>query len=327
MSRFLVTGATGFIGSYLVEALTKLDHDVIAVDIGLQPESASRAKRLTKNAHITLAEVDLTDQVAVSRLPAVDGVYHLAALNGTQNFYTRPFSTLRNSSTPTVNLLERYRAEDLRFFFYAGSSESYAATIQTFSWPLPTSEEVVLTAGHPTETRYSYAVAKTLGEFACFAAQVESGIPVVIGRLHNPYGPNMGLNHVIPDFVSRGVEGRFELHGARQTRSFIYIEDAVNAIIALSQVAIGKIVNIGTQDEIEMIALARKIMNLAGWKGQIEEYPSPPNSVDRRVPDTGLLRSLMDTSGFRSLDEGLYHTVNSMLGVQQDADAGLAGTK
>ncbi|PZR02874.1 MAG: epimerase [Archangium gephyra] len=313
---YLVTGAVGFLGAHLTRLLSSQGHRVVAVDLGLQPDAEAQCARIESLPGVRLVLGDLADPSFVAELPAVDGVYHLAALNGTANFYSRPWDTVWHSTIPTLLLLEHFARLGTGFFFYAGSSEAYAGTVTTFGWPVPTAENVPLSIQDPRELRWSYGGAKLHGEIASFAAAAQLGLPVVVGRFHNAYGPHMGVHHVIPDFIERGRRGVFELHGARQTRSFIYVDDAVRAMTVVAEHALGEVVNIGSPDEVVIADLAQIIMRQAGWRGEIVEHPAPSGSVERRAPDVTRLSELMDVAEFVSLDEGISRTLPSYL----DAD-------
>lgn len=307
--KYLVTGALGFLGSHLACNLATEGHDVVAVDIGLHPTASLQLSRLREFGNIQIVSVDLNDAEEVARLPDVDGVYHLAALNGTQKFYEQPWQVLKHSTVPTINLLEEYGRRGVGFFFYAGSSEAYAGTITRFAWQVPTTEIVPLTIDDPKQLRWSYGGSKLHGEIACFAASAELGIPVSVGRFHNAYGPFMGNHHVIPDFIERAKNGVFELFGSTNTRSFIYIDDAIESVKVVARKSIGDIVNIGSPTEVSMHDMATVMMEVAGWSGEIVAHNAPPGSVLRRAPDIAKLSTLMDTTQFVPLREGLRRTL------------------
>ena len=308
---YLVTGAAGFIGNHLARYLASQGHRVVCVDVELH-ENRDRMTELLKVPGIEYWRADLTDPANVAQLPQVYGVYHMAALNGTQNFYSQPFATMKHSTVPTILLLEHYAQWPLDFFFYAGSSESYASVVTRFGWEIPTGEDVPLGITDSRELRWSYGVSKIHGEVACFTAAAELGVPAVVGRFHNVYGPEMGTHHVIPDFIERGEKGVYSLYGATQTRSFIYIDDAVRAVVAVAENAVGEVVNIGSPDEVSMIDLAQTIMDQAGWAGQIEQFDAPSNSVERRAPKVERLGELIDTQGFVPLSEGIHRVLVSL---------------
>ncbi len=309
---YLVTGAAGFIGNHLTRLLSSQGHRVVAVDIELHDNAAAQVAALKALPGVEYLHADLTDPAAVAALPAVDGVYHLAALNGTQHFYSSPFATLKHSTLPTIFLLEHYAQFPIKFFFYAGSSEAYASMVTKFGWEIPTSEEVPLGITDSREIRWSYGASKLHGEVALFAAAAELGVPAVVGRFHNAYGPDMGLHHVIPDFIERGQKGVFSLYGSTQTRSFIYIDDAVLAVTEVANQAVGRVVNIGSPHEVSMLELAEVIMSEAGWQGEVEQFDPPANSVERRAPNVAALRELMSTDDFVPLREGVRRVLLSL---------------
>jgi nucleoside-diphosphate-sugar epimerase len=307
--KYLVTGAQGFLGSHLACNLASECHDVVAVDIGLHPSAPVQRDRLRRFPNIEFIEADLNDSAAVADLPDVDGIYHLAALNGTQKFYEQPWQVLKHSTIPTLNLLEEYARRGVDFFFYAGSSEAYAGTITQFGWDVPTDDSVALTIEDPKQLRWSYGGSKLHGEIACFAAAAELDIAVSVGRFHNAYGPYMGNHHVIPDFIERAKQGKYELFGSENTRSFIYIDDAISAVKVVAQRALGDVVNIGSPTEVSVLDMAKLLMEVAGWKGDITTHSAPPGSVLRRAPKITKLEALMDTSSFVPLREGLRRTL------------------
>lgn len=313
MSKYLVSGAGGFIGYYLTKKLSDVGHAVVAVDVELQVGSESRLVEFDALDNVQVLRGDLTNENFVASLPDVDGVYHLAALNGTQKFYSDPWKVVRHSTVPTLTLLERYGREPIEFFFYAGSSEAYASSITKFGWEVPTSENVPLGIQDPREVRWSYGGSKLHGEIAVFAAAVELGTPAVVGRFHNAYGPNMGIHHVIPDFIERGKNGVFELYGANNTRSFIYIDDAIDSVIAVAKNAVGEVVNIGSPNEITMIDLANVIMEEAGWVGDVKHFDAPVGSVLRRAPNISRLAEILPVEQFIGLNEGIKRTLPSYL--------------
>ena len=137
-------------------------------------------------------------------------------------------------------------------------------------------------------------------------------MPFTSIRFHNVYGPRMGDKHVIPDFVQRLNRGVYALYGHEDTRSFLYIEDAVDATLALarSERASNQIVNVGSSHEIQMRSLGEMMMHAAGITAPIELHPSPKGSVRRRVPELSKLRELINFEPRWSLERGLAETVS-----------------
>jgi nucleoside-diphosphate-sugar epimerase len=315
--RALVTGAAGFIGYHLAQHLLRRGDTVVLVDNFSRGEIDTLYRQLMQHPRATPLALDLADPAAVQALPDdVDMVFHMAALNGTQNFYERPLEVLRCSTLPTFTLLDRYRDARLARFVYAGSGESYAATVTKFGWPVPTAEDVPLCIDDPFNPRWSYAISKMHGEVLTIQGCRQLGLPFTVVRFHNVYGPRMGDKHVVPDFLNRARDGVFALYGHTDTRSMIYIDDAVAATIALAETpeAAGEVVNVGGTEEIGMAELGRRIMRVCGFAGDIALHPSPRGSVARRAPDVSKLRRLTGLAETVTLDEGIARTASFYLG-------------
>ncbi|MBA3454745.1 MAG: NAD-dependent epimerase/dehydratase family protein [Deltaproteobacteria bacterium] len=316
MSTSIITGAAGFIGYALAHRLAQdPEHQLILIDNFLRGEDDKAYAALGERSNVTLLKIDLSAPDAIERLPdvAVDFVFHLAALNGTQNFYERPYEVLKHSTVPTFSLVEKYvTSNKVRSrFLYAGSSEAYASTVTRFNWPVPTAEDVPLSIEDPTNARWSYGVSKLHGEVLTCVACKQFGVPFTAIRYHNVYGPRMGDKHVIPDFVHRMNDQVYSLYGHEDTRSFLYIEDAVAATIQLAKApaAADQIVNVGSTEEVTIAKLGEMMMRVAGIRAPIELFPSPQGSVKRRAPDVAKLRSITGFEPAWTLERGLAETV------------------
>jgi UDP-glucose 4-epimerase len=313
MLKILVTGAAGFLGFHLSRALAQRpDHEIICADNFVRGEFDAHYRELIKRPNVTGVKCDLADAGEVASLPGdIDVVYHLAALNGTQNFYERPLDVIRCCTLPTLFLVDKYGGTGkVKRFVYAGTSESYATTVTRFGWPVPTAEDVPLSIDDIFNPRWSYAGSKLHGEIAAAQGGRAYRMPVSIIRYHNAYGPRMGDKHVIPDFYMRARAGSFELFGYEDTRSFMYVDDSVRAtiLVAEAEACADQIINIGSEHEIKILDLGRMMMKALGYEGEIKLHPSPAGSVKRRAPNVVKLKTL---TGFRetmSLEEGLRRT-------------------
>ncbi len=318
MARILVSGAAGFIGFHLARRLAeRTDHHVICVDNFARGARDKPFSALVAQPNVTFVEADLCNETAVKALPMdVDYVYHLAALNGTQNFYERPLDVIRSSTLPTLFLADHYsKAKTLKRFIYAATSEAYASTVTRFGWPVPTAEDVPLSIDDVTNPRWSYAASKMHGEIVTAQAGVARAMPYSIIRYHNAYGPRMGDRHVIPDFLERMRAGKYELFGYADTRSFLYIDDAVTATLAVgeTQGCENEIINIGGTEEITMLMLGERMLAVCGITADIIKHPSPAGSVKRRAPDVSKLARLTGFQAKVSLEVGLAATARYYL--------------
>jgi UDP-glucose 4-epimerase len=309
--KILVTGCGGFIGKYLLQRL--LQNESILV-YGVDRHEKLEALKLSgfipeqSNKRYFPLSIDLTKQTECLELPEVDYIYHLAAINGTSLFYKIPWEVFFNSSASTLNVIDRYKnSKQLKRFVYTSTSEVYASLVDGNPELCPTPEDVSVGFGDLMNPRWSYGGAKLAGEIALIAAGEQFKFPFSIIRFHNVYGPDMGLDHVIPDFISRGKKGQFELYGSENQRSFIYITDAVSATLRIAEidVALNRIIHVGTMEMISMKFLAQKIMSLAKWSGEITEFPAPIGSTMARCPDTTFLNSRVGYVPSVSLEEGL----------------------
>lgn len=314
----MVTGAAGFIGFALADKLSRQSGmNLIVVDNFVRGESDGAYAELCARSSVSPYQIDLTDAAQVAQLPdTCEVIFHLAALNGTQNFYERPYEVVRCSTLPTFHLLDRYGPTGkLKRFVYAGSSEAYSCTVKQFGWQVPTDETVPLSISDPSNRRWSYGASKLHGEILVTNACRQFDSEYTIIRYHNAYGPRMGDKHVVPDFLERMNHGKYELYGYEDTRSFIYIDDAVRATLALAEckAAANETVNVGSDNEMKILDLGQKILDLAGINAEIELHASPAGSVPRRSPDISKLRKLINFNEEWTLDRGLEETMKFYL--------------
>ena len=318
MTNVLITGAAGFIGFALADSLSKRgDTNVYVVDNFVRGESDAAYAELCSRDSVVAFNLDLTDSNAVRELPeSIDLILHMAALNGTQNFYERPYDVVRCSTLPTFHLLDRYGpASGLKRFVYAGSSEAYAGTVSRFDWPVPTAEDVPLCITDPSNLRWSYGGSKLHGEILVTAACHQYEKDYTIIRYHNAYGPRMGDKHVVPDFLERMKNGIYSLYGHSDTRSFIYIDDVVRATVMLAECAdaANETVNVGSETETKIVDIGKMLLELAGIDAEIELHDSPKGSVPRRAPDISKLKELVGYAEEISLADGLRRTMDYYL--------------
>ena len=307
----LVTGGNGFIGRNLVSELSN-DPNLEVISVDILHNSAN------PHNNVKYLICDLTNQNQVANLPEAHFIFHLAAINGTQRFYSEPWFVFYNSLMTTINLIDRFKeSKVVKRFVYTSSSEVYADRFSGREEGLLTQEDVAVGFTNVLNPRWSYGGAKLAGEIALNSAAVEHGLSFSILRYHNVYGPNMGLNHVIPDFVERGRRGIYQLFGGNNVRSFIHIKDAVAATIlaGFSEKSIGKIIHIGNESPVTMIELAKIIMNSSDWIGEIEINDAPDGSTNYRCPGTDFLRNELGFRAEYDLKAGIVHYLANDIGV------------
>jgi nucleoside-diphosphate-sugar epimerase len=307
--RVLITGVGGFIGFHLAMSLTKdPECQVIGVDNFQRGDFDEYIKVLEAKDNFELITGDLNSSEFVYLLPSkVDYVYHLATINGTQNFYSVPYDVAVSCVIPTWNLIEHFKHDKSVKFILAGTPESYASTIDAGYASIPTPESVLLSISSSLEPRWSYAAGKIFAEVLVSNANKQFGLNFLIVRFHNIYGPRMGPFHLIPDFLRRVQSKDFELYGGSDTRSFLFVSDAVSDLIALAENsnAINDIYNIGSNEEISVLDIAKRILAKLNSSSEIKIFPAPSGSVSRRSPDTSKIDKLLGNRPRILLDDGL----------------------
>ncbi len=306
--RHLLLGGAGFIGLHLARRLLADGHDVTVVD----DFSRGRHDPELDALGVPVISADLTDPASFAALPHdCEQVHLLAAVVGVRNVERDPARVVRINTLVVLNTLEWITAPQRLFF--ASTSETYAGGVASGIVPVPTPETVPLVVEDVTAPRFAYAVSKMLGEAAVVHTARAKGVPVVVGRFHNVYGPRMGADHVIPELSLRALrrEDPFVVYGTDQYRAFCYVDDAVDAVVRLTgtDAAAGRIVHIGDDTaETNIGELAELVLKIAGHAPVVESAPAPPGSVARRCPDLTLLRDLTGYTPRTSLDEGVRHT-------------------
>lgn len=285
--RILLTGHKGFIGSHYFELLKSQDNIIHAYDKSLGQ--------------------DLCDRVITKSAPVVDVVVHMAATNGTKLFYEIPTEVAFNNTIPTFNLIERYKGTDTKFVF-TSTCEIFNGAVDRGLHPVPTDENVPIMFEDIINPRWSYSIPKALGENLV----ANSGLPWLVIRYFNIYGPGQ-KDHFISEFVERVAAGDYYIKGD-DTRSFCYVEDAVNITDILIKNCQNEIVNVGRQEESQISDVARIIMDIMGVDpAKLEILPGPKGSAKRRCPDTSKMQRLTDYKYKFNLREGLMLTVESLI--------------
>jgi nucleoside-diphosphate-sugar epimerase len=313
LSRILVTGGSGFIGSGLVKALVKAGHSVRVLD----DNSRGSPRRLAEVAEdIEFIAGDIRDTAAVEKAAqAMDEVHHLAFVNGTEFFYSRPDLVLDVGVRGMVNIIDACRNQGIGTLLLASSSEVYQTAPK-----IPTDESAPLTIPDPLNPRYSYGGGKLISELMAINFGRKYFDRVLIFRPHNVYGPDMGFEHVIPQFALRldaaakqqtlGIL-RFEIQSSgTETRSFCFIDDLVAGVMTMREKGEHlSIYHIGTTEEVTIAELARRIANIAGREIELVAGKPAPGGTARRCPDISKLARL----GYKPrvpLSEGLKPTLD-----------------
>ncbi len=244
--KYLVTGSAGFIGYHLVKKLLEDNKNFIfAID---------KRKLILKHKNLKIITKNIND---IKNFPKVDVVFHLAAFNGTKYFYSKPLDVIDQNILSTLKLVKYYKKKKLSKFVIAGSSEAYAgAQIINKNKNILHNEEEPIIFQDIKNPRWSYSTSKFMSEIIT----INSGMPYIILRYFNVYGPRQ-KDHFIPEFINRIKKRKYKLYGFKNKRSFIYIDDAINATIKASNIKKkNEILNIGSDIESKIIDVAKLIM-------------------------------------------------------------------
>ena len=312
MSKTLITGGTGFIGLHLARLLLDRGHELTLLDINVS-EHDPDLQAIRSHPAVRLLRRDLNDCASMDDLATdYDYVIHLAALLGVQNVRKHPFEILTQNTAmldPVIALARRQKHLDRLVF--ASTSEAYDGTLRYFGMPIPTPETTPLTVSDLAEPRSTYMLSKIYGEALCRY----SGMPFTIVRVHNAYGPRMGLSHVIPELLCRAhrltAGDKLAVYSVSHRRTFCYISDLVGMIVRILECSAcsGEVLNVGRDSpEIAMADLARIILEAVGREAGIAAMPDTPGSTARRAPDMSKTHALVGHRAYIELQEGVRLT-------------------
>lgn len=307
---YLVTGGTGFIGSSIVKKLLSLKKNVIVFDNN-QRGDVNRLAGLGSKLKFIKGDIRIFKDL--NKIPKnIDCILHLAYVNGTENFYTKPYEVLDIGVKGMVNILDFAIKNSIKNFVLFSSSEVYQNPKQ-----IPTPEKVEMVIPNVMNPRYCYGGGKIISELMAVNYGKKYFKRLLVIRPHNVYGPDMGNHHVIPQIVSKLIfkikqnNVNLKIQGTgKETRSFIYIDDFVDAFLAiLNKGKHLEIYNIGNNDEIKISSLAKIIANKIGINIKINIGKLKLGSPLRRCPSIIKIKKL----GYKqkiNLSEGLDNVID-----------------
>ncbi|HCD35190.1 MAG TPA: nucleoside-diphosphate sugar epimerase, partial [Phycisphaerales bacterium] len=314
------TGGAGFIGSHLCETMLSQGHQVIAID-DLSTGSHTNIAHLESNRDFQMVVDTVLDTQLINQLiRECDQVLHLASAVGVQLIIDQPTKTIQTIVEGTRVVLDaakRYR----RPVLITSTSEVYGKGSK-----IPFSEDDDIVLGPTSTRRWLYASAKMLDEFLGLAHWYETRLPVTIVRLFNTVGPRQigQYGMVLPRFVQKALKGDpLTVYGdGKQARCFCHVSDAVTALIKLSQCkdGYGKVINVGSEEEISILELAQKVIAMTDSQSEIEflsyekAYTQGFDDMQRRVPDLARIKELV---GYRP-DYDLSGVIQSTIAYWQN---------
>lgn len=306
-NNLLVTGADGFIGSHLVEALVAKGHNVTALAQYNSFNNWGWLENVECLDKIQVVTGDIRDPHFCKQITRnQDMVFHLAALIAIPYSYVAPDSYVDVNVRGTLNICQAARENGVGRILHTSTSEVYG-----------TAQYVPINEAHPLQPQSPYSASKIGADAMAMSFFHAFGLPVTIARPFNAYGPRQSARAVIPTIISQIAAGkkRIALGDLTPTRDFSHVRDTCRGLILLAEceTAIGKTVNIGSNAEISIGALAQMIQRVMGTHVEIaneSQRTRPENSeVQRLWCDNNLIRSLTGYAPEYSLESGLQETV------------------
>lgn len=301
--RVVVTGAAGFLGSHLCDRLLRAGNKVVGLD-NLITGSRANLAHLAGNPAFQLIEHDVSRRIEIDG--PVQAVFHFASPASPADYLQLPIQTLKVGSLGTHNALGLAKAKGARFVL-ASTSEVYG---DPQVHPQPESYW-----GHvnPIGPRGVYDEAKRFAEAMAMAYHRAQGVDIRIVRIFNTYGPRMRPNdgRVVSNFIVQALTGRpLTVYGdGSQTRSFCYVDDLIDGVMAVFERGDAAPINLGNPEEFTVLELARLVLRLTDSRSTIVFQPLPPDDPKQRRPDITRARTLVNWEPKVSLEEGLERTV------------------
>ena len=316
MPRSLITGGAGFIGSHLAEELLHRGDEVYIID-DLSTGAIDNVRHLKDHPKFHYHIDTVTNEPVLAELvDTCDTIYHLAAAVGVKLIVESPVNTIETNVHGTEVILKLANKKKKKILI-ASTSEVYG---KSTDFPFRAQSDLVL--GPTTKGRWSYACSKAIDEFLAIAYWREKRLPVVVVRLFNTVGPRQTGRYgmVVPTFVKQALLGHpITVYGdGTQSRSFTFVGDVVNALIALAgnPKAVGEVFNIGNGNEVTMNQLAQMVKTMTRSESEIvhipyeEAYEQGFEDTCRRVPDISKLRALIGYEPTLDLPEILQKVID-----------------
>jgi UDP-glucose 4-epimerase len=305
--KYLITGGAGFIGSHLTESLTARGDQVVILD-NLSTGSANNL--ISSKGKIEFNQGDVLDESVIDKLVSQsDYVVHLAAALGVFNIVNKPLESLKTNlqgSEVVFEACDKYRKPVL----VASTSEIYGKNDK-----VPLNEEDDRIIGHPLKSRWSYSEAKAVDESLAYFYYLENKLPIRIVRFFNTVGPRQVGHYgmVVPRFVSAALKSEpLSVYGSGdQIRCFCHVDDAVRALLLVmdSDKSVGEVFNVGNNQQISIMELAKKVIEITGSSSMIEKiaykdaYPEGFEDMQRRVPDISKINRVLGWTPEINLDQ------------------------
>ncbi|MFC1674323.1 GDP-mannose 4,6-dehydratase [Candidatus Omnitrophota bacterium] len=314
--KALITGGAGFIGSHLADQLINSGTQVTVLD-DLSTGRLENIKHLEGKPDFELVVDTILDESLMDKLvEKCDVIFHLAAAVGVELIVKKPLESLTTNikgSEIALEMAHRYHKKIL----ITSTSEIYGKNV---NGPLKEDDDRIL--GSPLKTRWGYSTAKAVDEMLAYVYWKQKGVPSIIVRLFNTVGPRQtgAYGMVLPRFIEQALGNKpITVFGSgKQSRCFVHVQDVVRAMVKLigEPMAVGRVFNIGSQEEITIEELAKKIIKITKSGSRIDYLPYEKayeagfEDMQRRVPDISRVKKLI---GFKPT-HSLVEIINDVIG-------------
>ncbi|QHC67247.1 GDP-mannose 4,6-dehydratase [Rathayibacter oskolensis] len=301
--RFLVAGGAGFLGSNLTAEILRRGDSVVVLD-NLITGSTRNIAEFRSHPAFTFVEDDAENALSIPG--PFDVVLHFASPASPPRYLAHPIETLHAGSSVTEALLEVAKRDGARIVV-SSTSEVYGDPAVH-----PQTEEYWGNV-NPNGPRSVYDEAKRYAEAITFAYRRYFGVDTGVIRIFNTYGPNMDIDdgRAVPAFVKAALANEpIPMHGdGTQTRSLLFVDDLVEAILLMAESQDAGPVNLGSVDELELGEIARRIVAIIGSDSEIRYEPRPIDDPERRKPDISKAREILGWEPTIPLEDGLTRTI------------------
>ena len=302
--NILITGGAGFVCSHLADTLFEKNHNLILLD-NLLTGNKNNIEHLLDHKNVNFIQHDVQDHIDISE--EIDFIFHFASAASPIAYQENPVNTLKAGSIGTINTLGLAKVKNAAYLL-ASTSEIYGDPEVS-----PQSEEYWGNV-NPNGERSMYDEAKRFAEAATATYSRTYNLQTKVVRIFNTYGPRMQLNdgRVVTNFIFQALQdNNITIYGdGSQTRSFSYVEDTVDGIISLMQSNEYDVFNIGNPNEITVLELAQKIIELTNSKSEIVFKSLPSDDPKQRKPDISKAKSKLGWEPKVNLEDGLIKTID-----------------
>ncbi|MDC2969025.1 NAD-dependent epimerase/dehydratase family protein [Candidatus Pelagibacter sp.] len=310
MSKILITGGAGFIGFHLARKYLDLGYEVYLIDNLSRGKIDKSLNRLLKNKNFFFLNQDICKS-EIKLKKNFKFIFHCAAIIGVRHVLKKPYDVLTMNHKMLENAIKYAKKQkNLNRFVFFSTSEVYAETLKKKLIKFPTSENSKILIDENYGVRSTYMLSKLYGEYLTLFSK----LPATIFRPHNFYGPRMGMSHVIPELTGKILSKKnVKIYSHNHTRTFYFIDDAIDEIynVLKSSKSKNEVYNIGSQEEVKVFNLAKKIASIVNKKNiTFKKMKNIHNSPTKRLPSLKKIKKISNFKFKHNLESGLRKTID-----------------